>query len=130
MRSRITHDIQRRNRPVELDRMRPRKLGILLLAAAPLIACAADESIARLTQIDGQVLLSVGSSMASATATVRLAPGMRVLTTQGSSAEIVFDDGCRVRLGSRERYEVDRTSPCGPDNPGVDSGPQSIEDPS
>src|SRR5258706_16086206 len=96
--------------------MRARMLAVVFLAVAPLAACAADDSVARLTQIDGQVLLNMGSSMASATGPVRLVPGVRVLTTPGSSAEVVFDDGCRVRVGSRERYEVDRKSPCGPDS--------------
>jgi hypothetical protein len=108
--------------------MHTRKLAILLLAAAPLIACAADDSVAQLTQIDGHVLLSTGSSMASATGPVRLVPGVRVLTTPGSSAEVVFDDGCRVRVGSRERYEVDRKSPCDPDSK-VASAPQAMEEP-
>ena len=128
MRSRIAHDIPGPICPVELERMIPRKLAILLLAAAPLIACAADDSVAQLTVIDGHVLLSTGSSMASATGPIRLFPGVRVLTTPGSSAEIVFDDGCRVRVGSRERYEVDRRSPCDPDSR-VESAPQAIEEP-
>jgi hypothetical protein len=84
----------------------------LLVLALPALASEADDSIAELTRIDGHVLLRFGNSMASATHPVRLSPGVRVLATPGSSAEITFDDGCRVEVGPGARYEVDRQSPC------------------
>jgi hypothetical protein len=88
------------------------RLAIVLLAASPLLASGEDESVASLTEIAGHVLLSTGSSIASATGPVRLVPGMRVLTTPASSAEVVFDDGCRVPVGPDERYVVEKESPC------------------
>jgi hypothetical protein len=92
--------------------MHSKTFTALLLAAAPLSAVAADDAVAQLTRIHGHVLLSTGHSMASATEPVRLAPGIRVLPTATSSAEITFDDGCRVTVGPGERYEVERESPC------------------
>ena|SRR5436190_23125123 len=88
------------------------RLALLLAAASPLIASAGDEPVARLTQINGNVLVSTGSWIASATPATPLVPGMHVLPTSNSSAEVVFEDGCRVEVGPGERYEVDRESPC------------------
>jgi len=92
--------------------MHTKTFAVILVAASPLFAGAADDSVARLTGIHGHVLLSTGYSMASATQPIRLGPGIRVLPTGDSSAEITFDDGCRVTVGPGERYEVDREPPC------------------
>ena len=87
-------------------------LAISLLAASPLIASGQGEANAELTQITGSVLVSNGPEIASATHSIRLSPGMRVLTTPVSSAEVVFDDGCRVHVKPGDRFEVGTQSPC------------------
>ena len=84
----------------------------IVVAALPSAASGDDNAVALLARIEGNVLVVEGSSMASATQPVRLVPGMRVLPTFSSSAEVVFDDGCHVRVDPGERYVVEKKSPC------------------
>jgi hypothetical protein len=106
--------------------MHTKALAVIFLFTSPLLASAGDGSVAWLTQIDGNVLLSTGQSMASATGPIRLVPGTRVLPTSNSFAEVTFDDGCRVKVGPGQRYEVDHEPPCGR-APAVETEPHEME---
>jgi hypothetical protein len=90
----------------------------LVLAAGVLIcapvAQAEAPSVARLTGIAGNVLVSKDSVMASAGEPQRLAAGARVLVTLHSSATVEYDNGCRVRLAAGERLEIRGDQPCAP----------------
>lgn len=67
---------------------------------------ASEAPIARLVSVEGNVLVSTESNIASAAEALRLYPGMRVLVTANSSATVEYSDGCRVRLAAGERVEV------------------------
>ena len=84
----------------------------LALVLAPSVAQAGDATVARLVGISGNVLVSNDFNMASAGEKLRLVPGARVLVTANSSATVEFDDGCRVRLQSGERFEIRGTPAC------------------
>jgi hypothetical protein len=88
------------------------KLFVAFFVASPLGLSAADETVALLGQVEGNVLLSTGSEMASAAGPIRLVSGIRVLPSWRSSAVVLFDDGCRVEVGAGERFVVERHSPC------------------
>ena len=79
-------------------------VAVATLGAQPALA---DNSVARLTGVSGNVLVSNDFNIASAGEALRLAPGMRVLVTTNSAATVVFDDGCRVRVAAGERFEID-----------------------
>ena len=87
---------------------------IVAIAAAFLGAqpAHAGKSVARLTAVSGNVLVSDDSTIASAGEALRLAPGMRVLATINSAATVEYDDGCRVRVSAGERFEVQAATPC------------------
>lgn len=72
----------------------------------------ADTSVARLTRVSGNVLVSDASMISTAGEALRLAPGMRVLATTNSAATVEFHDGCRVRVHAGERFEVRAMTPC------------------
>lgn len=80
-----------------------------ILGAQPVLA---ENSVARLTGVSGNVLVSNDFNIASAGEALRLAPGMRVLVTMNSAATIEYDDGCRVRVAAGERFEVHAAAPC------------------
>ena len=106
--------------------MHATKLVIALAVAAPLIGSGEEPTVATLTEISGNVLVARGSEMASAMRPIRVVPGMRVLPTLNSSATIVFEDGCRVRVSAGERYVVPDESPCHP-TATVESARQPME---
>ena len=80
-----------------------------ILAAQPAFA---DNSVARLTGVSGNVLVSNDFNIATAGDALRLAPGMRVLVTMNSAATIHYDDGCKVSVAAGERFEVQAGNPC------------------
>jgi hypothetical protein len=97
------------------------KLAVALVAVSPLAASGGEETVASLAHVEGNVLVSTGAGMESATAPARLLPGMRVLPSWRSFAVVLFDDGCRVLVEAGQRYEVEKESPCA--GPGADGLP-------
>lgn len=92
--------------------------GVLMLAAT-LAASAtlaqqptAVRPIARLTGVQGSVLVSQADGMAAAVNEQKLAPGVRVITTAGAKATIAYDRGCAVNLGENRRYTVRESAEC------------------
>lgn len=84
-----------------------------LLVAPPLYAQPSrDGTIARLVQLNGNVLVSRESGLTSGNDSQRIAPGTRVITTANSEVVVEYDDGCRVRLKENQRFEVERGKPC------------------
>ena len=104
----------------------PRKAFAILLAALLFgpVAVAGDGTVARLSQMSGNVLVSSDSNIASVEPGMRLRPGMRVLTTAGSTVTVEFDGGCRLKLDASQRFQVAATPPCGP----LAAAPQSFAD--
>jgi len=93
--------------------------SIRTAAAAATIACAclanaSERAVARLVAVTGSVLVSNENTIASAGEALRLSPGMRVLATLNSSAIVEFEDGCRVKVQSGERFEVRGDRACAP----------------
>jgi hypothetical protein len=75
---------------------------------------AAARTIAKLIDVQGNVLVSQADAMAAATNEQRLAPGARILTTAGAKATVVYDKGCSVTLGLNQRYTVRERAECTP----------------
>ena len=94
--------------------MRKHLVAGVAIAAAVLGAqpAHADKSVARLTAVSGNVLVSNETNIASAGESLRLAPGMRVLATINSAATVEYHNGCRVRVAAGERFEVQAAAPC------------------
>lgn len=73
---------------------------------------ATQRDVARLTVVEGNVLLSHESGMGAVEGTVLIGHGARIITTADSRAKISFDDECLVVLGSNQRLVVDESKAC------------------
>ena len=91
-----------------------RKLILLaLLFASQPFAQTSDDTVAKLAELKGNVLVSRESGLVSGADALRIVPGTRIITTANSRVVIVYDHGCRVTLEENQRYEVeDRGKPC------------------
>ena len=69
-------------------------------------------SIAKLTGLQGNVLVSQADGMAAAVEGQALPPGARVFTTAGAKVTITYERGCLVSLGENRRYTVREAAEC------------------
>ncbi len=93
--------------------------GLATWAIALTAACIAGPvfaqqqgSVARLTGVQGNVLVSQTDGMAAAANGQKLAPGVRIITTAGAKATVTYDKGCTVNLGENRRYTVREQAEC------------------
>ncbi|MBI1284673.1 MAG: hypothetical protein GC183_10100 [Thiobacillus sp.] len=86
----------------------PAVLASLLLLGASNLALAADEpaQVATLDKAQGTVMVDQGKGFASFKAPAKLNEGDRVITLDGSGAEIVFNDGCRAQLKANNMMTI------------------------
>ena len=75
-------------------------------------APAPRATVARLRQVEGNVLVSQESGLASADDALRLDERSRVITTANAKAIVVYDDGCEVTLEPNQRLEIRTDKPC------------------
>jgi hypothetical protein len=100
-----------------------RKL-ISSLVIVSLIATGAEAAV--LANVQGSVIVNRGDGFQPAQSGASMAPGDRVRVVQGS-AEILYDNGCVVRVGSGQMVAVLHTPPnCKAGSP-VSSGANSGE---
>ncbi len=69
------------------------------------------DPVARLLDLEGNVLASRDDAMIAAANDQRVVSGTRVLTTAGAGVLVRFDSGCDVRLKENERFTV-RVADC------------------
>jgi hypothetical protein len=81
-------------------RQLPTVLASLLFLGASNLVPAADEpaQVATLNKAKGTVMVDQGKGFFSSKAPAKLNEGDRVITLDGSDAEIVFNDGCKTEL--------------------------------
>ena len=80
------------------------------VAAAP--QAGAQSTVAKLEQVNGNVLVSRESGMATGAEAQGIANGSRIITTANSRVVVVFDNGCRVEMQENQRLDVDSRKPC------------------
>ncbi|MEO5694265.1 MAG: hypothetical protein ABIQ72_14150 [Usitatibacter sp.] len=97
------------------------KKPLALLAAALTLVFATqplaqkqkdDETVAKLVEVQGSVLVSRDAGLVSGVELQRLLPGTRIITTANSGTIIEYDDGCRVRMKENQRFEVEKDRDC------------------
>ncbi|MBK6395435.1 MAG: hypothetical protein IPF73_12710 [Betaproteobacteria bacterium] len=83
-------------------------LGFLGLAAALGAgnAVAQQGTVARLSNLEGNVMVSQGDGMVAAVRGQRVAPGTRVVTMAGGKAVVNYDVGCDISLKENQRFTV------------------------
>jgi len=75
-------------------------------------AQSASEPIAHLKGVNGNVLVSKETGLASGVESGALTKGSRVITTANSEVTVVYDNGCEVKLKPNQRFEVATDKPC------------------
>ena len=81
------------------------------LACGPVFAQSA-RTVAKLTNVQGSVLVSGETGMSTGTNGLVLAPGVRVITTAGAKATVNYDTGCDVNLDADSSYTVKEREDC------------------
>ena len=81
-------------------------------AAGPALAQQPQNTVAKLKDMQGNVLVSQGDAMTAGAHDQRLAVGTRVVTTAGAKVTISYDIGCDITLNANERFTV-RAGECG-----------------
>ena len=98
--------------------MTNRRIATGLMLAAALAAgvvsaqTAAPRTVARLTALQGNVLVSQADAMAAASNEQKLLSGTRVITTAGARVTVAYANGCSVELGANRRYTVREQDAC------------------
>jgi len=81
-------------------------LGLATVLGTVSAAAQGPATVARLVNLEGNVLVSQDDAMVAATNDERVAVGTRVLTTKGASVVVHYDVGCDVRLKENQRFTV------------------------
>jgi hypothetical protein len=81
-------------------------LGLAVTLGAPVASAQQPAAVARLTNMEGQVLVSQGDAMVAATANQRVTVGTRVLTMAGAKVVVNYDVGCDISLKENQRFTV------------------------
>lgn len=94
--------------------MKTKLIILACLVALPSLAqqAQAPRAVARLKTVEGNVLVSQETGLASAETAARLTEGSRVITTANAQAVVQYDDGCEVSLKPNQRLEIDVSRPC------------------
>ena len=96
--------MKRRPKPMRI--LAKATLAALLVASQP-FAQTSDNTIAKLADMKGNVLVSGESGLTTGADAMRVSKGMRVLTTANARVVVQYDDGCRVTLEENQRFVVD-----------------------
>ena len=70
------------------------------------------KTVARLRHVEGNVLVSQETGLASAEQGLRLEDRSRVITTANAKAIVAYDDGCEVTLEPNQRLEIRTETEC------------------
>lgn len=99
--------------------MNARRLGTNLALAAVIVSgtvCAqqafGQQTVAKLKDLQGTVLVSQGDAMTAGTSDQTLRPGTRVVTSAGATVTVSYDKGCDVRLRENQRFTVRESGEC------------------
>jgi hypothetical protein len=70
-----------------------------------------QNTVAKLIDMEGNVLVSRGDAMVAGSNDQRLPAGTRIVTTAGAKVTINYDVGCDVKLNENQRFTVS-VGPC------------------
>jgi hypothetical protein len=88
-------------------------VAAIAAGAAHAQQAASTRAIARLSGVQGNVLVSQADGMAAAINGQQLPPGARIITTAGAKVTITYERGCLVDLTENQRYIVREAAECG-----------------
>ncbi len=80
--------------------------AMALFVAAPVLAQDPPAPVAKLTEIEGRVLVNTGDEFRPAVSGQSLKPGDRIMAQNNGEATIDFDDGCEEETEVKENTIV------------------------
>ena len=83
------------------------------IAGLMLFVCTAA-SAASFEVVSGEGAMNRGLGFQPVTGSVQVSPGATLHAPAGSSAYVVYDNGCRVRVAPGSFTQVKKQAPCGP----------------
>jgi len=86
--------------------------GLALLAASASAQTTAPLQVASLGPVTGKVMINKGKGFVAARQGTVLAPGDRVIALNGSTAAIVYPDGCVAEMRENSLLAVDKRTQC------------------
>jgi hypothetical protein len=97
---------------IKLDRISVFAAVALLGGFTSLAFAEPPTPVAKLAQIEGKVMVNMGTTYALASPGTLVYPGAKVVTTRGSSVALVYQDGCIKRLKENSILTVGLASEC------------------
>ena len=82
------------------------------LVAMPAAAQQKENTVAKLIEMKGDVMVTVGDGMAAGKVDQRVIEGTRVTTMAGAQVIVRYDVGCDVKLKENERFTVRKVGEC------------------
>lgn len=82
------------------------------------VALTGSANAATILDIQGEVLISTGTGFLPVSGPTEVVAGHQVFVRPGGSAQILFDDGCKVPIQPDTVVQVGATSPCATANAG------------
>ena len=89
----------------------PIGVAVVVLFTGTALAQQPGNTVARLTNAEGNVLVSEGDALVTGSNDQRLTVGQRITTTTGATVTVSYDAGCDIRLKENERFTV-AVGPC------------------
>jgi len=86
--------------------------GLVLLAASARAQTIAPLQVASLGPVTGKVMINKGKGFVTAREGTVLAPGDRVIALNGSTAAIVYPNGCVAEMRENSLLAVDKRTQC------------------
>jgi hypothetical protein len=71
-----------------------------------------SDPVAKLYQIEGQVLVNTGTAYVAAQPGMEIKPGTKILTRKDSSVNVSYNDGCIKRLNENSMLTVNSATEC------------------
>lgn len=81
-------------------------LGVAAMAGVGTVGAQQTGTVARLTNVEGSVLVSQGDAMVAVANNQRVPAGARVVTTGSGKVMVRYDSGCDVSLKENQRFTV------------------------
>ena len=89
------------------------RIALLIIGVLSIFAVSSWAHAATVNAMQGQVLLNLGQGYKQVAGSSEAGPGAIVVANPGSSAQVVYPDGCSITVTPGMVYTIAPQSPCG-----------------
>jgi hypothetical protein len=98
------------------------RIALMFLGVLSSLAVSSSAYSATVNATQGQVLLNQGQGYKQVAGSREAGPGAIVVANPGSSAQVVYPDGCSITVTPGMVYTIAPQSPCGSGGSGIGEG--------